>query len=122
MKQLLPVLLFLALPTYATDIDSFVSDLKKSEISLEMIATLVALDKPGVKLGYGLCTASGEQLCKQNMSVGHALCEISGQMLCKKNSSIGYGLCRMADGNNCKEKGSLGYGICHLGGGKFCKT
>lgn len=122
MKRPLLLALLFSLPSYATDIDTFVRDLKRSEISLEMIATLVALDQPGFKLGYGLCTAAGEQLCKQNMSVGHALCDISGQTLCKKNSSIGYGLCRMADGANCKERGSIGYGICHIGGGKFCKT
>ncbi|GAB5414210.1 MAG: hypothetical protein Cons2KO_18130 [Congregibacter sp.] len=120
MRYLLPALL-LSFSAQATDIGSLINDIEKRQISLEMIATLVALDQPGARLGYGLCTASGEQLCKQDMSVGHALCEISGEMLCKKNSSIGYGLCRMADGANCKEKGSIGYGICHLGGGKFCK-
>ena len=113
-------LLFCA-PSFATDIDALVADIRKGELSLEAIAVLVALDQPGAKLGYGLCAASGEQLCTPDMSVGHALCEVSGKMLCKKNGSIGYGLCMMADGANCRERGSLGYGICHLGGGKLCK-
>lgn len=122
MKRLLCLLLLVSDVALATDVKALVADIRKGELSVEGVAALVALDQPGARLGYGLCAASGQQLCALDMSVGHALCEISGKMLCKKNGSIGYGMCMMADGANCRENGSIGYGICHLGGGKFCKT
>lgn len=103
------------------DLDSLVDQLRKKDITVETIAALVELDDPRLKVGYGLCEAAGQSLCKPDGSLGYGLCEIADGTLCKKNGSLGYGLCMLGSGKSCRESGSLGYGLCELAGEKNCK-
>lgn len=120
-KLLLSLLLCLSPVASGNDLASMIKDLQDGEISLETIAALVALDKPRLKVGYGLCEAAGQPLCKPNGSLGYGLCEVADGTLCKKDGSLGYGLCELADANNCRGDGSLGYGMCILAREKNCK-
>lgn len=103
------------------DLDKLVDQLRDRDLSLETIAALVALDRPRLKMGYGLCEASGQAICKPDGSLGYGLCEVADGTLCKKDGSLGYGLCMLAGSKNCREDGSLGYGLCELAGEKNCK-
>jgi hypothetical protein len=101
---------------------TFIDELRDGDLSLSALGTLMALDtKPGLKGGYGLCAAAGEQLCDSKGSVGYGLCKVAGGQLCKVDGSLGYGLCHLAGEFNCNKKASLGHGLCRLSGGKNCK-
>ncbi len=115
------LLLLLTVPGRAESL-TFVEELREGDLSLATLGTLVALDaKPGLKAGYGLCMAAGEQLCDVKGTVGYGLCKIAGEQLCKADGSLGYGLCKLAGEFNCKTKASLGHGLCRLSGGKNCR-
>jgi len=104
-----------------SDLKTMIELLRDGEISLEMLNALIQLDKPGYKVGYGLCEAAGEPLCDVNGSVGYGLCKVSGAPLCKVKGTIGYGLCTLAGEFNCKPNASIGHGLCRLAGEKNCK-
>lgn len=106
---------------YGTDLDTLVEQLQARSITVETIAALVALDDPALKMGYGLCEAAGQPLCKPDGSLGYGLCEVADGPFCKKNGSLGYGLCMLTGSLSCRENGSLGYGLCVLAGEKNCK-
>lgn len=105
----------------SSDMDDLIKQLQERDLSIETIAALVRLDNPNLKMGYGLCEAAGQAICKPDGSLGYGLCEVADGTLCKKNGSLGYGLCMLAGNKNCREKGSLGYGLCELAGEKNCK-
>ena len=122
MKKLtLTAMLCLSPFASGNDLAPLIEDLQGRELSLETIAALVDLNKPSLKVGYGLCEASGQPLCKRNGSLGYGLCEVADGTLCKVDGSLGYGLCVLAGAKNCREDGSLGYGMCVLAGEKNCK-
>ena len=108
-------------PGFATDLDKLVDQLQARTVTVETIAALVALDDPALKMGYGLCEAAGQPLCKPDGSLGYGLCEVADGPFCKKNGSLGYGLCMLTGSLSCRENGSLGYGLCVLAGEKNCK-
>ncbi|MDP5071953.1 MAG: hypothetical protein NWQ45_13730 [Congregibacter sp.] len=114
-------LLALSALAISNDLDSLIDQLRDRDLSVETIAALVELDRPKFKMGYGLCEASGQPLCKTDGSLGYGLCEVADGTLCKKNGSLGYGLCMLAGSKNCREDGSLGYGLCELAGERKCK-
>lgn len=122
MKYIIFVLLLIVNPlALGNDLEGLLKELQGPNISLETIAALVALDDPKLKVGYGLCEAAGQPICKVNGSLGYGLCEVADVLLCKENGSLGYGLCMLSGTKNCREKGSLGYGLCVLAGEKNCK-
>ncbi len=115
------LLLTMSLVASSNDMDTLIKELQDRDISVETIAALVKLDDPKLKVGYGLCKAAGQSLCKADGSLGYGLCEVADGTLCKKNGSLGYGLCTLSGNKNCREKGSVGYGLCELAGEKNCK-
>lgn len=122
MKYLITAfLLCTSTASLGNNLEALVDELQGRELSLETIAALVQLDDPGLKVGYGLCEAAGQPLCKPDGSLGYGLCEVADGTLCKKNGSLGYGLCMLAGSKNCRENGSLGYGLCVMAGEKNCK-
>lgn len=122
LKHIIFILLLIVHPAaLGNNLDGMVKELQGKNISLETIAALVALDKPKLKVGYGLCEAAGQPFCKPNGSLGYGLCEVADVLLCKENGSLGYGLCMLSGNKNCREQGSVGYGLCMLAGEKNCK-
>ncbi|WOJ98495.1 hypothetical protein R0137_07965 [Congregibacter brevis] len=115
------ILLTTSFVATGADLDSLIKQLQSKNITVETIAALVELDDPTLRMGYGLCEAAGQSLCKPDGSLGYGLCEVADGTLCKKNGSLGYGLCMLGSGKGCVEKGSLGYGLCELAGEKNCK-
>lgn len=115
-------LLTLSASGSANKLDGMIDELRSGELSLETVSALVLLQDPSLRMGYGLCEASGQALCKPDGSLGYGLCEVADGTLCKKNGSLGYGLCMLSGTKNCREKGSLGYGLCVLAGEKNCKA
>ncbi|MFK8040866.1 hypothetical protein [Congregibacter sp.] len=115
------ILLTTSFVATGSDLDSLIEQLQSKDITVETVAALVELDNPKLKMGYGLCEAAGQSLCKPDGSLGYGLCEVADGTLCKKNGSLGYGLCMLGGGKGCVERGSLGYGLCELAGEKNCK-
>lgn len=115
------VLLIMSAAAASDDLDTLIEQLRAKDITVETLAALVELDKPKLKMGYGLCEAAGEPLCKTGGSLGYGLCKVADGMLCKEKGSLGYGLCTLTGSTNCREKGSVGYGLCRLAGEANCK-
>ena len=112
-----------AAATARADPLALVEELRDGDLSLSALGTLIALDaKPGLKGGYGLCMAAGEQLCDEKGTVGYGLCKAAGEQLCKVDGSLGYGLCKLAGEFSCKTKASLGHGLCRLSGANNCRA
>lgn len=121
MRHLVLLLVLISPLVAAKGLDSMVEELRSGDVSLETIAALVALDRPALRVGYGLCEAAGEPLCKTKASVGYGLCLIAGAPLCKVDGSLGYGLCALSGEKFCKPAGSVGYGMCMLADEANCK-
>ncbi|MEQ8263842.1 hypothetical protein [Pseudohaliea sp.] len=128
LRRRLSVILFLCATLCATAMAraeplTLIEELRDGDLSLSALGTLIALDaKPGLKGGYGLCMAAGEQLCDEKGTVGYGLCKVAGGQLCKVDGSLGYGLCKLAGEFSCKTKASLGHGLCRLSGGMNCRA
>jgi len=116
-----PLLLTLGATAASADLDALIKQLREKDITMETLAALTELDKPGLKMGYGLCKAAGEPLCSSDGSLGYGLCKVADGMLCKEKGSLGYGLCTLTGSRNCRESGSVGYGLCELAGENNCK-
>lgn len=123
MKRLLVSLFLLgSIAANANGLQDAIDELQSGDVSLSTIAALIALDQKELNVGYGLCEAAGQSLCKSDGSLGYGLCEVADGMLCKKNGSLGYGLCTLSGAKNCRTNGSVGYGMCMLAGEKNCKS
>jgi hypothetical protein len=128
LRRRIPAILFVCVTLFAAAMAraeslTLIEELRDGDLSLSALGTLIALDaKPGLKGGYGLCMAAGEQLCDEKGTVGYGLCKVAGGQLCKVDGSLGYGLCKLAGEFSCKTKASLGHGLCRLSGGMNCRA
>ncbi|MEJ2743898.1 MAG: hypothetical protein P8176_15875 [Gammaproteobacteria bacterium] len=106
----------------AETIGHFVSELKKGQVSLEMLVALKTLESNEDHIGYGLCMVAKRQECARDGSLGYGLCMAAGRKGCVENSSLGYGVCMAGNRSGCDVQGNLGYGLCMAANRSGCKS
>lgn len=102
----------------AEDFERVVGQISKNKVPMNLINTLMMLDKTDQRVGFGMCVVAGNAptVCDKNGSVGYGMCVASGidPVHCDRKGSVGYGICVTigVEPRFCDRNGSVGYGMC----------